>query len=111
MGNYGIEKSKQLLMLGFGMGGTVKKSLADGKIDITDVQYLVPLLPQFLPLVEDFDQIPKEFSDIDELEVKELLAFSASHLGGLVESEKLAAQVKASFELGLAVLNLIKSFK
>lgn len=111
MGAYGIEKTKQMLKFGFGLGGGIKKSLADKKIDLGDVQFLVPLLPEFLPLLEGIDQAPKEWSDLDESEVKELLVFSASQIGGVIDSQKLAAQVQASFELGMAVLKLIKTFK
>ena len=107
----GIEASKKLLDLGFAFGGAFKKSLADGKIGPEDVQHLIPVIPTFIPFIESVGEIPAEIKDYSAEEGAELLAYGASKLGGVVDSERLTAQVQAALKLGLAAIELFKTFK
>lgn len=108
---YGIQNTKELLDFGFSFGLAVKNSLKDGKFGVEDFQYAMPVLPTFLPMIEGGDLILKEFQDLNESEVSELLAYAATKIGGVVDSEKLVAQVKASLKLGLCAIELFKTFK
>ena len=107
---YGIKETKELLQLVFALGKTFKAAKEDdGNINMLDVKHLVALFPRLTPAVEGVSEVPKELKDLSKEEVKELLSFSAAHLGELAGADKeLAEKIEKGLAAALAIVEFIK---
>lgn len=109
-GAYGTENLVALLKLGFAAGNGLKVALADGKLDFSDLAQLGPVLPLLGPALDNIDQAPKEWADLDDAEAAELLAEGKALLAGVPETEAKVVLAKA-LKTGLVVGELVSALK
>lgn len=109
-GQFGVEQTKAGLDLVFAGIASVQAAKADGKIDFTDAQYLIPLLLQAGPALKDPSLYPKELGELDEKDAKELLAYAAVKLPALLEAD-LVPKVNACLKVLVAVVEAVSAFK
>lgn len=94
-----VKNTKEVLKLiisGYKVYGLAK---ADGKIDLSDLGFLMTMLPHLQPAFDDASKIPTEVKDLDAAEAQELATFIVTELG-VVEGQT-AEIINAS--LGLLV--------
>jgi len=104
----GLKETKEVLDLGFALGGAVKQGLADGKLGLEDMGLLVALIPSLGPAFDGIGDVPAELKDLDSDEAKELLEYAGAKLGAVFSDEELLLKINAGLEVGLAVAKLIK---
>jgi len=104
----GIKETKEVLDLGFALGGAIKQGLSDGKLGVEDLGLLMTLIPTLGPAFDGIGDVPAEFKDMDSDEAKELLEYAGQKLGAVFSDEELLAKINAGLEVGLAVAKLIK---
>jgi ubiquitin len=107
---YGIKETKELLQLGFALGKSFKAAKEDdGNLSMGDMKHLIAIYPQVTIAYEDASKIPAELKDLSKDEVKELLVFSAAHLGEFAGAdEELMLKIEKALNVGLAILEFIK---
>lgn len=71
---YGIKETEEALLAGVALRKAVKASLADGKIGIGDIPYLLDVIEPVKKAVEGGYKIPQEISDLEPGELDRLLA-------------------------------------
>ncbi|TXH08656.1 MAG: hypothetical protein E6R04_10240 [Spirochaetes bacterium] len=106
-GQYSIKNTLEVLDFGFGIGGAIKSSQADGKIDANDLVNLIPLLPLAGPAFEDLSLVPKELGEMAEDEAKQVLDHCRPKVAGLISDEDLAKKVNAGLKVGLAMAEFL----
>ena len=105
----GTKETKEALQLAFAIAKIVKEAKAnDGIFSANDLMLLTALFPSIGPAVDGLGKIPSELKDLDSEETKDLLKFTAAHLGGMFASEEMVAKVEAGLELALAINKMIK---
>lgn len=109
-GKHSIQNTKEVLVLAFKAGEAVKKSMADGKIDLNDSANIFPVIPTLAPAFQDISSIPSELVDLDSAEIDELQKLILDEVGSLVAGEKLVNQInlglkaiKANYEFYLSL--------
>jgi len=68
----GYKDTKDVLFLVFGLAKAYEKIKADGKVDWTDVQYLLPILFSIGPAIEGFENVSIELKMATKEEGEEL---------------------------------------
>jgi hypothetical protein len=107
---YGIENTKEILDLGFGLGEGLKKSKADGKLDAGDIVHLIPIINKVEPAIDDAGVSVKELMDLDDDEAKELIVYAGSKLTGVLSDEEVLEKIEVCLELGISILKTYKVF-
>lgn len=106
-GQYGVKETKEVLALGFALGGAWKNAQKDGKVSIDDLVYLLPAVQIAPAALADLALVPKEFSELDPADAAELVAYAKVEVDGLVNDEQAKKVVHAALKLGLAAAELI----
>jgi len=109
-GQFGVEQTKKGLDLVFAAVAAVQAAKADGQINLSDAQYLVPVLLAAGPALADVKMYPKELGEMDEKDGAELLAYAAVRLPGLVGVD-LAVKVNAALKVLVAAAELVGALK
>jgi len=107
-GQYGIEKLKQLLDLGFVTGQIIKAATADGKINLNDLTLLLAFVPKLGPAMENIAIAPKEYSELDAEDGAALLAYGKTKVGNISDAA-LKDIVGASLLVGLGAGRLLSA--
>lgn len=105
----GIAQTKELLKFVVELGMAVDKSLADKKVDITDIQFLMAPLASANAAFTDVSLVKAEMKDISAEEVAELVAFATGELK--LASEKVEAVIETALKLGLDLYKYVQLFK
>lgn len=100
-----------LIVLGMHVGEATKKSLDDGKFDITDVPNFLPVIPYVGKAFENIKDVPAQFKDIDANEADELKKLIIESIGEVLDQEKLVSQIDASLEWIHATYKLVNVLK
>ncbi len=106
-GQYGVKESKEVLALGFALGGALKSAKKDGKIDVSDIVYLLPAIQASSAALADLSLVPKELGELDVAEAVELLNYAKGEVDGLVDDEQAKKVVNAALKVGLSVAELV----
>jgi len=107
MSQYGVQETKEVLDLMFAGGGAVKSALADGKLDLNDLAYLMPVVMSAGPAFQDISKVPKELGDLDEDEAKDLVAYMSQKLGPLVPEPVLKEKIEKGLKLALSLAEFL----
>jgi hypothetical protein len=75
-----IKETKDLLVFVSRLGNSIDKTLADGKVSVTDTQYLFDPLFAAGAAFTGFADIPAEIDDLDDAEAMELVSVVANEL-------------------------------
>lgn len=89
MGAYAIKETKELLDLALAGVDAGFKIAADGKVDMNDLQNVLPLFPLVGPAFDKIDLVPKELNDLDAVEAGELVAHVTNKLAVTDEKAKI----------------------
>lgn len=107
----GIKETKELLVLLFTFGKSVKEAKEnDGKIDMLDIGLVMKVIPVITPALDDINLVVSELKDLDEAEATELVSFVGTEVGELVSKEELIEKIVAGLELAKAAHKFIKLF-
>lgn len=105
----GVKELKEALSFVMAAVDAGCKISGDGKVDMSDLQYLLALIPKIEPAFSGLSEVPSELSDLSTEEAAELVAFI---MAGLVIDD---AKAKDVVEKGLKVLvagyELVKAVK
>jgi hypothetical protein len=100
----GIKNLKEVVELAaVGYDGVIKAK-ADGKIDISDIGYAMPIFQAIGPALADIGEVIPEAKDLSEPEIKELI------LAVQVKAPSLATEAE-TFVKVTAILNLLRAGK
>ncbi|MHA2274627.1 MAG: hypothetical protein ACXAC2_02580 [Candidatus Kariarchaeaceae archaeon] len=105
-GQYDVKNTKEILRLGLAGFQAYQMAMEDGKINLSDLAHLMLVVPYLEAAVKDIALIPKELGELDEADGKDLLAFAAGILPGLVEV-KLAMIINAVLK---GVVGLLEAY-
>lgn len=94
----GTQELTAILDLVLTLVGIAKDVEADGKIDITDLAFVMRAIPKIDPAFKNMSQAPVELKDLDAKEAAELVSYTAANL--VVKDE----HAKAIVTQGLKVL-------
>lgn len=109
-GQYGVKETKEVLDGVFAGVAAFQSAKEDGKIDLADIQHLIPLFVTLAPAIDKIDQMPKELGELDQADADDILAHASVKLPGLVGLE-LAKKVNAALKVAVAVGQLIAELK
>lgn len=109
MGQFSVQESKEVLSLVVALYKAGSKSLADGKLDLSDAANLLALLPKVGPAFADLSKIPLELKDLDAQDAADLVAHVASELGQ--DNAKAAQVASAGLKLVFDVVDFVKVLK
>lgn len=105
----GVESLKKAeeFLIDFAMD--VKKSLADGQLNVSDLANFGDAAMAFFPALSSMSSIPAEIHDLTADEGVELVSVVVEKVAGA--DEKLAAKVQAAVAWVLASIQLYKALK
>ena len=109
MESQGIQETKDLLKFVVTLGMAVDKIKADGKVDITDIQFLMAPLTQAGKAFEGVKHVKAQLKDLSAEEAKELVEFAQKHLE--LSDEKLEHTIETALKLGLDLFSYVELFK
>lgn len=89
---HGTPETDQVVDLIVATYKAVQQARADGKLDMNDVSFLMPVFPLVVPAIDKIQNIPAELLDLDTAEGGALLARAAALLGEQPEKVKLIAE-------------------
>lgn len=107
-GQYGVQETTDLLDLGFSSFVVGKDILADGKFNLLEFVKLVPLVPKVVRALDGAVLIPKELGELDADDQAKLIAYIASRLPDVTDSNTLAGLVSAYLEALVAVVKAVQ---
>jgi uncharacterized NAD-dependent epimerase/dehydratase family protein len=109
MESQGIQETKDLLKFVVSLGMAVDKIKADGKVDITDIQFLMSPLTQAGKAFEGVKHVKSQLKDLSAEEAKELVEFAENQLD--LSNDKLEHTIETALKLGLDIFNYVELFK
>lgn len=104
---YSIQNTKEVLDFAFAGAGAVKSAMADGKISLEDLGYLMPVVMTAGPAFQDLGKVPKELGDLSEEEAKEVLEYASSKLGVLITDPQLKVKIDKALKVALALAEFL----
>lgn len=88
-GQYSIKETKELLDVAIAGAHAGFNIAADGKVDMNDLQHVLPMLPVLQPGFDKIDQVPKELGELDAQEAADLVAHVTTKLAVSDEKAKI----------------------
>lgn len=110
-GKHGVDALKSIVDLGMAVAGFVKNASLDGKIDLNDIGFLIPIIPTLGPFFEKLGTIDDEFLEIDKDDEDNLVAYTKPKLDASLTDEKIREIVRHSLRIGLHVGGLLSALK
>ena len=104
---YGTKETKEALDFVFAGVGAFKNAMSDGKLDLNDVGFLMPLVLAAGPAFTDITKIPKELGDLSAAEGKELMEHVRKKLDGVIDDAALKLKIEKGLAVALSVGELI----
>lgn len=101
---------EELVVLGARIYKGIKQAKADGKIDGSDVQFLLPVFPALGPAINNIDEVVPELADLSVTEKDDLLAVLKSELPELEGDLALIDKISVCLELGIAIKKTVVTF-
>lgn len=104
----GLKETKEAIDCALAFGMSIDKSLADGKVTLTDIPFFFPSFVLLLPAVEGADQIALEFKLASQEELDELKAYVNSKLD--LRDDQVEQFIEDAFGLVLTIWSLVKTY-
>ena len=109
---YGIQETKELLVLFFKTASVLKEAKEnDGKIDFNDAPLLLSIVPVMGPALNKMGEIPKEFGELSVEEMEELCEMVIAELGGIIEKEQLMLQITKGLKAVKAIYEFVQTLR
>jgi len=70
-----MKETRELLELAVSLIKSYRLAKADGKINLSDVQYLVDPALKIAPAFDNISEIPKEWVNLSEGEIEEIIGY------------------------------------
>ena len=103
-----VQNVKELLAFVLDLGESIGESFKDGKITFMDATNFISVFQKIAPALEDLDQIPSELSDLDEVEILDIMAYVAEEFD--IADDELEMKVEMGLEAGLRLAKFIGTF-
>lgn len=91
--------------------GDIKAVLADGKIGITDLPHLIPIVKGVGDITGKLNAAREELQHLNETEIADLATFIGAKVGGIVPTANLVEKVTTGINAAHAVLAFVQAFK
>lgn len=75
-----IVNTKTLVVTLAQLASAVLEAKKDGKVDVKDIGLLMPILPNLFSVLENYDQIPEELTDLTKEEKDEIVVALKANL-------------------------------
>lgn len=105
MDKLGISGIKAVLSFPLSIHMGYDKAQADGKIDVTDVGYLMDPVMKLVPAVQNSKQALEEIKDLDDSERAELNSWAKSEYD--IKDDALEEKIEASIDVLLSIAVLV----
>lgn len=109
MEKLGIESLKSVLKLGLALGNGIGKAMEDGKVDLTDIVYLMGALQAAPAAFLAVDKVQAEAKDLDASEMAELVAYAKAEFD--LADDELEKKIEKSLEAGLVIYQAVMLWK
>jgi len=104
----GFVETKQAIDLAIALGTGIEKSLADKKLDFTDIPNFIPAFLVLFSAIEGAEDIPMEFSIADSTEIDELKKYVQDKLD--LEDDKVEGFIEDAFKILLDIFMVYKLY-
>lgn len=104
----GFKETKQAIDLAIALGKGIEKSLADDKLDFTDIPNFMPAFLTLFQAIEGAEEIPMEFTIANSEEIDELKQYVKEHLD--LEADQLEAFIEDAFKVLLDIFMVYKLY-
>lgn len=101
---------KEVVILGCKAFDAYLKAKADGKIDASDILYLVPLAQAIGPAIQDINLVPAEALDLDKAELADLIASVRAEVPSLKDAADAMIKIEAVMNLLVAAKDCYMAF-
>jgi hypothetical protein len=101
---------KDAIVALFGIGGLVKKIVADKTISLSDIPALAALEPSLALVAGELPAVKAQLAAMSEAEAEDLALYIGSQVTSAVDSASVVAQVQAAIAFVEAGYALVKSF-
>ena len=105
-----IKNLSEVVVLGCKGFQAYEDSRKDGKIDATDILFLIPVAQALQPAIQDINLIPAEALDLDAREMDELIVLVQKEIPSLGAKLDVLRKVKAVMSLLLAAKDAYNAF-
>jgi len=75
-----ITTTKTLVVTLAQLASAVLEAKKDGKVDVKDIGLLMPILPNLFTVLENYEQIPTELTDLTKEEANEIITALKANL-------------------------------
>lgn len=103
-----LKDVKELLSFGFGLTGAVISSLADGRVGITDLSHLLPVLPKLGPAIEGAHKIPGSLRDMTDEDCKKLCDWAKAEFN--LVNDELEAKIEIVLQMVMQLIAGLNKF-
>ena len=104
----GIQETKEVLSAAAAMGNGYSQAIADGKIGIGDIGFLITALVKLPAALSGIDKVPEELQDLDDSEKQELIDHVKNELN--IDDNKAEKFVERGFEVILTNWQFVNDF-
>lgn len=104
----GIKNLKEVLAFVLSLSEAMYKSMADGRIGLTDMVYFLEAFRKLSDAVDDIHIAVKEMMDIDEAEKAELIAYAKEEFD--IPNDMIEEYVEKGIALGIQLMTFISMF-
>ena len=105
----GIKETSELLKFAARLGGAIDKTLADGKVTVTDTQFLFDPLFAAGSAFTGFAEIPAELADLDDEEANELVAVIENELD--IANDVAEGLAEDGLALAIAIVQFVNKIR
>jgi hypothetical protein len=106
-GKYSVKNTLEVVDLGIAVGVGLKNAKADGKLDLSDIQHVFPVVFSLQPAIDELGVVPKELGELDQEELALIVAHVASKLPQVTDNARVLKLAGAYLEAGLAVAKAV----
>lgn len=108
---FGTKNTEEVLVFLFSLGNAVKLAKGnDGKIDINDATFLLPVIPTLAPALAEIESVKDELADLEHEELERLAKVVAMRVGQLIGKEEMLVKIEKGLAVALALIDFTKEF-
>jgi len=104
-----IKEVKELVVFAARLGNSIDKSISDGKVSVTDIQYLFDPLFVAGQAFNGFAEIPAELADLDDQEAAELVAVIENELD--IANDVAEGLAEDGLALAIAIVQFVNKIR
>lgn len=109
MNQLGIKETKELLVFTSRLANAIDKTLADGKVTVTDAVYIFDPLSAAKDGIDGIGQVDNEIADLSEQEAVELVELFALELD--LSNNLAESLAEEGLALGVAIVNFVNKVR